>query len=222
MSESLESLDKAPKFRVWRRTVEAAGCRIASVEPLCELHKPDGSLLFALLRTRVLDPQGRVLPAYALIRGAAVLVATSVVNTATGQRKLLMLRQRRIGHGMESPEFPAGMLDAEVTDPASVAVREVREETGLEISARDLFPLSDKPLYSSPGLDDEAIHLYGCEIALSDEHFHALEGRLTGNAEEHEHIRLGLWDYADAVREVDSLQSRLALSLWAQRMDAPR
>ena len=39
----------------------------------------------------------------------------------------------------------------------------------------------------------------------------------TGNTHEHEHIRLGLWDYADALRATDSLQTRLALMLYAQK-----
>src|SRR4051812_14217617 len=121
-----EKLKQAPKYRVWKRDVEAAGCMVRNVEILCDLYKPDGSLLFALLKTRIDDPDGRPLPKYTLIRGHAVLIVTVVVNAETGERKFLMLRQRRSGNGLESLEFPAGMLDMEVGDPAGVAVREVK------------------------------------------------------------------------------------------------
>jgi len=70
-----------------------------------------------------------------------------------------MVRQRRIGNGNLSLEFPAGMLDAEVDNPLGVATREFIEETGLGISASDLFPLFDKKLFSSVGASDEGIFL---------------------------------------------------------------
>ena len=219
-----ERLRAVPKYRAWKRTVERSGCSIRMVEPLLELNKPDGSLLFAMLRTRVEDPQGRPLPAYALLRGHAAIIVTVVINAETGERKFLMLRQRRIGHGGESLEFPAGMLDEDVDDALGVALRELREETGLEATREQLFPLCERPLYSSPGLDDEAIHYFGCELELAAERFHGLEGGATGKAEEGEFIRLGLWDYEKARPETDSIQVRLGFQLYFehQRRHASR
>lgn len=207
-------LRTAPKYRAWKRTLRDNGCSLRNVELLSELNKPDGSLLFALLRTRVEDPRGRPLPAYALIRGHAVLIVTMVANMESGERKFLMLRQRRIGHGGETLEFPAGMLDEDVTDPLGVAVRELKEETGLDVAPERIFPLSDRPLYSSPGLDDEAIHYFGCVLELPSQLFHALEGGETGKAEENEFIRMALVEYQKALAEVDSLQVRLGFSLF--------
>jgi ADP-sugar diphosphatase len=209
-----ESLRNAPKYRAWKRAVEKAGCSLRKVELLCELNKDNGSLLFAMLRTRVEDPQGRPLPAYALIRGHAAIIVTVVVNAETSDRKFLMLRQRRIGNGGDGLEFPAGMLDEEVADPIGAALRELQEETGLEATREQLFPLSEKPLYTSSGLDDEAIHYFGCELELPADRFHALEGGETGKADEHEYIRLGLWDFEKALPEVDSVQVRLGFCLW--------
>ncbi len=211
-----ESLRRAPKYRAWKRTVSRNGCAIRSIETLQELHKGDGSLLFAFLRTRVEDPRGRPLPAFALIRGHAAIIVTVVVNkdSDSGERKFLMVRQRRIGHGGETLEFPAGMLDEEVADPVGVALKELREETGLNAQRGQMVALADKPLYSSPGLDDEAIHFFGCTVELPAAEFHALEGGETGKADEHEYIRMSLWDYESALPEVDSLQVRLGFSLW--------
>jgi 8-oxo-dGTP pyrophosphatase MutT (NUDIX family) len=219
-NEEPEGLRRSPKYRAWKQAVERSGCVIRKVESLQELNKGDGSLLFALLRTRVEDPQGRALPAYALIRGHAVVIITEVVNQDSGDKKFLMLRQRRIGHGGESLEFPAGMVDEDVADPLGVALKELQEETGLEADREQLFPLCHRPLYSSAGLDDEAIYYYGCSLRLPADRFHALEGGETGKAEEHEYIRLGLWEYEKALPEVDSLQVRLGFCLWFERLRA--
>lgn len=213
-----DGLRRSPKYRAWKKAVESSGCAIREVELLQELNKGDGSLLFALLRTRVEDPHGRPLPAYALIRGHAVLIVTEVVNRDTGDRKFLMLRQRRIAHGGESLEFPAGMLDEDVGDPVGVAVKEIKEETGLDVRRDQIFPICHRHLYSSAGLDDEAIFYYGCTLELPSGEFHALEGGETGKAEEHEYIRLGLWDYEKALPEVDSIQVRLGFSLYFEHL----
>ncbi|MEO7427563.1 MAG: NUDIX hydrolase [Fibrobacteria bacterium] len=212
-------LRMAPKYRAWKRTLRDNGCSLRQVELLSELNKPDGSLLFALLRTRVEDPRGRPLPAYALIRGHAVLIVTMVVDAGSGERKFLMLRQRRIGHGGETLEFPAGMLDEDVDDPVGVAIRELKEETGLDVAPGQIFPLSDRPLYSSPGLDDEAIHYFGCVLELPSRQFGALEGGETGQTHENEFIRLALVEYQQALAEVDSLQVRLGFSLFFEYRD---
>jgi 8-oxo-dGTP pyrophosphatase MutT (NUDIX family) len=217
-----ESLRRSPKYRLWKKTLEESGCALREAELLQELTRKDGSLLFALLRTRVEDPEGRPLPAYAFIRGPACLIVTVVVNRDTGLKKFLMLRQRRIAHGRDTLEFPAGMLDGDVHDPLGVAVREVLEETGLEVKREDLVPLCDRALYTSPGLDDEAIHYFACTLTLPGDRFAALEGGETGLAEEHEYIRLGLWDYPEALKEIDALQVRLAFHLYFEKFGRPQ
>lgn len=211
-----ELFQHSPKYRQWKYKVEGAGCLVRKVEMLQALSKRDGSLLFGLLRTQVEDPEGRPLPAYLLLRGHASVVVTVIENSETQVRKFLMLRQRRIGHGGESLEFPAGMLDGDVEDPVGVAVRELKEETGLDIARHELHALCDRPLYSSAGLDDEAIHYFVCKVVLPPEKIAALDGGETGQADEHEHIRLSLWDEAEALAEIDSLQVRLGFYLYAE------
>ena len=216
-----EKLLASPKYRAWKHTVEANGCVIRQVELVADLPKQDGSLLFALLKARVEDPSGRPLPAYALLRGHAVVVVTEVVDRESGERKFLMLRQRRIGSGAETLEFPAGMMDENVDDPAAVAVKELHEETGLEVRREQLIRLCERPLYTSSGLDDEAIHYFGCSLELPPGAYHALKGSLRGKAEEGEFIRVELWDHDRALPQVDSVQVRLGFSLWYGRGRAP-
>lgn len=213
MSES-PRLQASAKYRAWKKTVEANGCKVGKVEILLDLPRKDGTILFAMLNAQVTDPDGRSLPSYALLRGPAVVVVTEVENRKTGERRFLMLHQRRIGNGSDSLEFPAGMLDEKVADPVGVAVKEMKEETGLDVAPESLFPLADRPLYTSAGLDDESIHYYGCRVSLDDKDYHALEGGTGGNPEEGEHIRLGLWTHEAALKEVSSLQVRLGFYLY--------
>jgi len=208
------SLQTSRKYLAWKKNIEHAGCQLESMEPMQICSKPNGSLLFAFLKTRVLDPEGRPLPAYALLRGHACVIVTVMENLETGGKKFLMVRQRRIGHGAESLEFPAGMLDENTEDAKGVAIRELEEETGLKINSDSIVPLSDQALYSSPGLDDEAIHYFLCQIKLSPEEMSKYESGEKGLADEHEYIQIGLWNYADAWNAATSLQVRFGFLLY--------
>lgn len=215
-------LQSSAKYRLWKSTLEANGCAVRKAEILLDLPRRDGSILFAMLKAEVTDPDGRKLPHFALLRGPAVVIVTVVENRDTGERRFLMLQQRRIGNGADSLEFPAGMLDEHVGDPKGVAVKELKEETGLDVDPAALKPLADRPLYTSSGLDDEAIHYLGCEVKLSGEAYHALEGGHRGNAEEGEFIRMVLRTYEAAVKEATSLQVRLGFHLYFDALKGGR
>ncbi len=120
-------------------TVLDAGCSINKLVPLSLLYKKNGELLFALCEADVTDPQGNKLPRYIFIRGHAVIVVPLVKNRDTGEERFLMIRQRRIGNGGNNLEFPAGMLDREVNAARAVAVRELSEETGLDVERQGTF-----------------------------------------------------------------------------------
>jgi len=81
--------------------------------------------------------------------GAAAVVPLDAAN------RVCFVRQYR--HGVEDFlwEIPAGKLDLNES-PEVCAVRELREETGIE--ARRWTPLG--PYISAPGILDEIIHLY--------------------------------------------------------------
>ncbi|WP_336738976.1 NUDIX domain-containing protein [Aureimonas altamirensis] len=93
--------------------------------------------------------------------------------------EIVIIRQFRIGAALKTPnaaalELPAGLLDGD-EKPAVAAVRELREETGLEA-------LATAPIFSvltSPGLCDEVAHYFMCIVdtrglplvaGLADEH----------------------------------------------------
>ncbi len=206
--------DHEPKISTWKERVTRSGCTIRSMEPLETVHKKNGELLFGMFKTDIIDPHGKPLPPIVLIRGDACVVVPLITNQKTGEQRYVMVLQRRIGTGNLALEFPAGMLDRHVGDPRDVAARELHEETGLQVSPKDFFPLAKKPLFTSAGLQDEGIHYFGCLLTLPDPEYRRLEGRATGNPEEEEHINVTLKTYEEGVRETDSAQVRLAFVLF--------
>ena len=205
---------ETPKVKAWEQSLRHAGCSLESLEPLNILRKRDGNLLFALVEAKGRDPEGRDLMPYVLLRGPACVVVPVCRNRHTGERRFLMIRQRRVGHGGMSLEFPAGMLDHDLHDPVGVAVRELEEETGVVVERSTLTPLWEKALHSSPGLSDESVYFFTTEIGVENETWHALEGGEAGHAHEGEFITTTLKTYADASGELTSIQPLMGFLLY--------
>jgi 8-oxo-dGTP pyrophosphatase MutT (NUDIX family) len=206
----------SPKILAWKKQVTDAGCSIRGLQPLHILTKKNGSLLFALLKADVISAEGTRLPDIIFIRGDACLIVPLIRNRDTGEERFLMVRQRRIGSGMMSLEFPAGMLDDETGNPRGVAARELAEETGIEVPENGLFPLCRRKLFSSVGASDEGIFYYGCICDLDDTAYRALSGRRGGNPDEQEHIQVALMTREEAINEASSGQVRLGLYLFEE------
>lgn len=89
--------------------------------------------------------------------------AAVVVAPMTADGKLVLIRQERIPIRAALWEAPAGQVDdageSEMPDPKAVALREMREETGYQLSASgELTSLGD--FFSSPGFTDERAYLF--------------------------------------------------------------
>lgn len=205
--------------RLWERALTSRGWTLEAVRPLNLLARRNGDPLFALLEAKGVDPEGRPMLPYVLVRGAAAVVVPECVNRKTGERKLLMVLQRRAGDGTLSLEFPAGMVE-DGGDPLETARRELHEETGLPedlLAGIALEPLWDKGLASSPGLSDETVHFYTVVLTLDDAVFRALDGGTAGHEEEGEHIVTVLRAPSEAAAELGSVLTLLALRLWERR-----
>lgn len=209
-------------IRRWEDSLAAQGWTLDSLSPLNLLARRNGDPLFALLDARGRDPEGRPMLPYVLVRGGAVVVVPECVNRATGERRLLMVLQRRVGDGTLSLEFPAGMVEDD-DGLLETARRELREETGLPddiLSGAALEPLWDKGLTSSPGLSDEAVHFYAVTLELDDAAFRALDGATAGHEAEGEHIVTALRTPAEVAAQAGSVLVLLGLLLWQRRMSS--
>jgi 8-oxo-dGTP pyrophosphatase MutT (NUDIX family) len=208
-----------PMIRLWESALVSRDWTIESLEPLNLLARRNGTPLFALLEARGTDPEGRSMLPYVLVRGAASVVVPECVNRATGERKFLMVLQRRVGDGSRSLEFPAGMVEMG-GDPAETARRELHEETGLSdeiIATAPLLPLWTSGLTSSPGLSDEVVHFYGITLTLDDQTFRALDGGTAGHEEEGEHIVTALRTAGEVAAGVSSVLALMGLLLFQRR-----
>ncbi|MHA1469529.1 MAG: NUDIX hydrolase [Candidatus Asgardarchaeia archaeon] len=80
----------------------------------------------------------------------AVVIAP-IVDTPTG-RRLVITKEYRVAIGGCEYGFPAGLIE-EGQDIAETAIKELKEETGLDIT--EITDVSC-PIYSSPGICDES------------------------------------------------------------------
>jgi 8-oxo-dGTP pyrophosphatase MutT (NUDIX family) len=85
-------------------------------------------------------PERRRIPEVIPPKPAATLVLLRPVRDAF--EVLLTRRNRQLRFGGDIHVFPGGRLDPEDADHAAAAVRETREETGIEVEAASLVPLT--------------------------------------------------------------------------------
>ncbi len=206
-----------PKLASWKESVEKSGCVINGVTPLSVQTKGNGELLFAYISADVTAPEGYKLLPILFVRGDAVIVVPEIINENSGEKYYLAIEQRRIASGELHLEFPAGMVDRDIENPAAVAIKELFEETGVPLDESKLIPLHSKPLYSSPGASDEKIWFFGTSITVSQDEFEDLKGRVTGAEDENEFIVTRLVSKQEFIERNVSAQALLAVSLFNQQ-----
>ncbi|MBB5022717.1 NUDIX hydrolase [Desulfurispira natronophila] len=111
--------------------------------------------------------------------------------------RYLMVEQFRPPVNMRVLEFPAGLIDPGET-PIQTAVRELREEAGVEATPEDLIELGSA--YSSVGMSDEKVYFYAIIVSSNTR---ILPSELQGA--EFENGLVSRW-----VSEIDVLQTRAA------------
>ena len=132
--------------------------------------------------------EGRKVPGAALLRGDAVSVLVVLHCPGQAPRTILTCEARLPVACPDLLALPAGMVDG--GNLVSTALRELAEEVGpdLVVPAERLIELTT--VWPSPGGCDEAITLYAVDLEIDEATMRALDGRRTGNAAEHESIRL--------------------------------
>jgi ADP-sugar diphosphatase len=162
---------------------------------------------FLKLKAEVTNDNGEYLPGTVFLRGQSVCVLLILQpNDPINDDELyaVLTVQPRIAAGsLNFVELPAGMLDDDGSF-AGAAAKEIREETGLELSEDDLLnmtglaagaPIKKREVlrpavYPSPGACDVSISLLYAQKSMDRADIEKLKGKLTGLREHGEKITL--------------------------------
>lgn len=161
---------------------------------------------------------GAKMPGIVFMRGDAVAVLLVLHSEAGADEPfVVMVQQPRIPvASMAFLELPAGMVDDDLNFH-SVALKELKEECGIEIRAQEMIPLGAREYAVSPGGSDEFLGLYLVEKTVSQQELQELEGRLGGLREEGERIKVTLVKLSQVVKTTRSLSVLAAIALYNSR-----
>lgn len=211
-----ESLQDAHKFKVWKSNLVANGLIVNKVEEVYVKHRHNGEVLFALVNLDADLPEGGKIPPICFLKGSAVSVLICMEAEETGEKFLLLVKQRRICDGSIIYEHAAGMIDKD-DSPLAVAVREVEEETGLKVSEEQVKLLHTNVLYPSTGTCDEAIYLFYCELKMPKNEIFAFNNQSTGVASEHEQIETCVVSIPEALSLITNTNGLLNIYMYLGR-----
>ena len=198
-------ISASPKFLRWLHQFNP-NLRLDKVYEEWSCFSPKGELVFALFR---------IVGRFVFFRRDAVAVFLVVTDKATRKKYIALVEQLRIPAGNELLEIPAGTIE-DGGDPLGTAIREIKEEVGLEITADHFKPLGT--YYLSPGASNEKITLFYCEIKLPHSEIDSLKNRLAGLREEGERIQVKLVPFRKFKDlAIDDAKTRLAYELYCGR-----
>lgn len=195
--ESMDALQSAPKMINWvskldQTQIEVRSITISDIDWFAA--KPDPKKLgFVKVSVDSTDKTTgkKILSNIIFIRGDAVAILIIVkVKSARGRitEHVLLCEQMRLPTGGRRREICAGMMDS-YGNIASVALKEIEEETGFKIqNVSELISLGS--MYPSQGGCDEEIHLYSWTTMITEEEFEEKMCRVFGNSLEGEEIKL--------------------------------
>lgn len=203
------------KFQKWLNGFDKRFANIQGIEEGWSLWKgkAQNELVFALLFVRCLDEKGGEKGDVVFYRSDAVAVFLVLQDKDTGKKYVVLVEQLRIPSGGKLLEIPAGSVE-EKDDSLATIVREVQEEVGLTISARDFKFLCED--YFSPGACNEKIALYSCEIILSSAAIKELKDKMTGTLGEDTKVKLFPLETFEQL-EIKDAKTRLAYCLYMRR-----
>jgi 8-oxo-dGTP pyrophosphatase MutT (NUDIX family) len=212
----MENYNDSVKFKNWVSSLENNGIKIASISEVASIHKKNGEMLFTLVNIDAKGPDGNPILPTVLIRGHFVSVLTCLVSKSSKKHYFLLVKQRRVADGSIFFEHPAGMCDSEA-DPYYVALKEVKEETGLSVKKEQLELLWDSILFSSPGLLDEGGYFFSCEVEMSDSEIDEYRSKHTGAKDESEFIETFVCPQEDIFKYLKNANGIMSTLLYARK-----
>lgn len=203
-----ENVFDSHKFKLWKGRLLENGLQIHEIEEKYTRHNHKDEVLFSLLMLNATTPEGNKIPPICFLKGEVLCVLVCLIDEATQEKYLLLVKQRRVCDGSMTYEHPAGMLDSE-SDAYKVAAKEVWEETGIEVSKNQLVQLLNFPAYPSSGTCDEAMYYFYCELTLPLEKIKAYNNNFMGEASEHERIVTCVLPFLEAHRCINNVNGLL-------------
>jgi len=140
----------------------------------------------------------KALPGISLLRGDAVGIL--MVLRCSGKKYTILVQQPRVPVGdVSCLEIPAGMIDKDDSTIKGIAIAEIEEECGIKVVKSDLVKLTNKmAIMPSPGGCDESVDLYYVDKEVGKSEFDGMQGRVTGNREDGEFIKLKIVPFDEA------------------------
>jgi len=214
---------KSILFSRWVKSLDLSftiqAIEIQSIDTVIRSGKEE--VLFLKLKAKIADKEGRSLPGIVFLRGASVGIF--IILRTVKNEYVVMIESCLPAIGKVSyPQLPAGMMDKE-TDAMKVAMKETKEETGLDPIhgkmtdlAKSFYGPKWSGIYPSPGACDEMIHLFLYEQNVSERKIKELQGLKTGLSEEHEHLTLKIVKLNQLCESTPDVKAHSAYLMYTQ------
>ncbi|CAL1401235.1 unnamed protein product [Linum trigynum] len=175
---------------------------------------------FLKFKADILDKEtGAMVPGIVFARGPAVAVL--ILLDSEGKTYAVLTEQVRVPTGKVVLELPAGMLDDDKGDFVGTAVREVEEETGIQLKLEDMVdltafldPSTGHRVFPSPGGCDEEISMFLYRGSVDKEVITQLQGKETGLRDHGELIKVRVVPYETLWRVTADAKALMAIALY--------
>ena len=158
------------------------------------------------------------MPRCVVLRGDGA-IAIPVLNCVEGQTVYtLMVEQRRVVDGGISTEFPAGTVEPSIEDSIIVAVQELEEELGMQVSKEELQLLYQYPLKADPSILSATFHYFYFERDVTQVFLKKIDGRETGCHEDHEYMRVKVQKLSEVSQDNVTVFSLAGLQLLENKL----
>ncbi|CAN0841691.1 Nudix hydrolase 14, chloroplastic [Linum grandiflorum] len=175
---------------------------------------------FVKFKADILDKKtGTKVPGVVFARGPAVTVL--ILLDCEDKTYAVLTEQVRVPTGKVVLELPAGMLDDDKGDFVGTAIREVEEETGIQLKLEDMVdltafldPSTGQRVIPSPGGCDEEISVFLYRGSVAKEVITQLQGKETGLRDRGEMIKVRVVDYDTLWRMTADAKALMAIALY--------
>lgn len=188
--QNIKLLKKSYKYKNWTQKMTSEGFKFVKENIYAVLSRNGRGLFTAFLDYELKMPDGENCPRQILLKGDSAIVIPLFHCTEDNQYYTLFVEQRRIGMGGEhSLEFPGGMVDEGQT-PQETALKELREELGIQVQMDELSLLFPSPLYVCTSMLDERIYFYYFEKEMALKEIMLFDGKHSGVDVENEFLTI--------------------------------